>query len=109
MATITDVARVAGVSKNTVSRYLNNRGYISQKTRDTIQEAIDLLHYQPNQIARGLYTGHTNLVGLVIPDVIQPFFATMAFHIEEELHKRGYKMILCRIFARQGTWLSRYA
>lgn len=95
MATITDVARVAGVSKNTVSRYLNNRGYISQKTRDTVQEAIDLLHYQPNQIARGLYTGHTNLVGLVIPDVIQPFFATMAFHIEEELHKRGYKMILC--------------
>lgn len=73
LATITDVARVAGVSKNTVSRYLNNRGYISQKTRDTIQEAIDLLHYQPNQIARGLYTGHTNLVGLVIPDVIQPF------------------------------------
>lgn len=101
MTTITDVARVAGVSKNTVSRYLNNRGYISQKTRDAIQEAIDLLHYQPNQVARGLYTGRTNLVGLVIPDVVQPFYATMAFHIEDELDRRGYKMILCNTMYSQ--------
>ncbi len=101
MTTITDVARVAGVSKNTVSRYLNNRGYISQKTRSAIQEAIDLLHYQPNQIARGLYTGRTKLVGLVVPDVIQPFFATMAFHIEDELDRHGYKMILCNTMYSQ--------
>lgn len=101
MTTIADVARIAGVSKNTVSRYLNNRGYISQKTQESIQEAIDLLHYQPNQIARGLFTGRTNLVGLVIPDVIQPFFATMAFQIEDELDRRGYKMILCNTMYSQ--------
>ena len=94
MVTITDVARVAGVSKNTVSRYLNSRGYISQGTRNKIQEAIDMLHYQPNQIARSLYTNRTNIVGLVIPDVVQPFFATMTSRIEDELNQRGYKMIL---------------
>lgn len=95
MATITDVARVAGVSKNTVSRYLNERGYMSEKTKSAIQDAIDLLHYQPNQIARSLTTKRTNFVGLVIPDVVQPFFATMASRIEDELDRRGYKMILC--------------
>ena len=86
--------RVAGVSKNTVSRYLNERGYMSEKTKRTIQDAIDLLHYQPNQIARSLTTKRTNFVGLVIPDVVQPFFATMASRIEDELDRRGYKMIL---------------
>lgn len=95
MATINDVARVAGVSKNTVSRFLNERGYISQKTKTKIQDAIDLLHYQPNQIARSLFTNRTNMVGLVIPDVSQPFFATMTSKIEDVLDKHGYKMILC--------------
>jgi DNA-binding LacI/PurR family transcriptional regulator len=95
MATITDVAELAKVSKNTVSRYLNNRGYISQQTRDNIQQAIDFLHYRPNQIARSLYSNKTNIVGLVIPDVTQPFFAKMASLIEDELDKNGYRMILC--------------
>lgn len=95
MVTITDVARVAGVSKNTVSRYLNGRGYMSEKTKSIIQDAIDLLHYQPNQIARSLSMKRTNFVGLVIPDVTQPFFATIASLLEDELDRRGYKMILC--------------
>lgn len=95
MATITDVARLAGVSRNTVSRYLNERGYISDKTRRAIASAIDELHYQPNQIARSLYTRRTNLVGLVIPNVEHPFFAAVTSRIEDELDSRGYKMILC--------------
>ena len=66
-----------------------------KKTKSAIQDAIDLLHYQPNQIARSLTTKRTNFVGLVIPDVVQPFFATMASRIEDELDRRGYKMILC--------------
>ena len=95
MVTITDVAQAAGVSKNTVSRYLNQRGYISDKTRAAIQAAIDELHYQPNQIARSLYTHKTNLIGLVIPDVEHPFFSAITAQIEDELDARGYKMILC--------------
>lgn len=95
MVTITDVAQAAGVSKNTVSRYLNQRGYISDKTRAAMQAAIDELHYQPNQIARSLYTHKTNLIGLVIPDVEHPFFSAITAQIEDELDARGYKMILC--------------
>ena len=95
MPTITDVAQTAGVSKNTVSRYLNNRGYMSEKTKAAIQAAIEELHYQPNQIARSLYTSKTSLVGLVIPDVEHPFFSTITARIEDALDTRGYKMILC--------------
>jgi DNA-binding LacI/PurR family transcriptional regulator len=95
MVTITDVARAAGVSKNTVSRFLNERGYISQDTRAKIQRTIDSLHYQPNQIARSLYTNKTNLIGLVIPDVAHPFFSMITSRIEDELDRHGYKMILC--------------
>lgn len=95
MTTINDVAQYAGVSKNTVSRYLNNRGYISQMTREKIRNAINVLQYHPNQIARSLYSSRTNLVGLVIPDVTQPFFSTMTACIEDQLDRRGYKMILC--------------
>lgn len=95
MPTITDVAQTAGVSKNMVSRYLNNRGYMSEKTKAAIQAAIEELHYQPNQIARSLYTSKTSLVGLVIPDVEHPFFSTITARIEDALDTRGYKMILC--------------
>ncbi|WP_228552383.1 LacI family DNA-binding transcriptional regulator [Gracilibacillus salitolerans] len=95
MANIKDVAKMARVSTNTVSRYLNDKGYISEKTRTTIQQAIDELNCIPNQVARNLFKNKTNLVGLVIPDVKHPFFSTMASYIENELGKRNLKMILC--------------
>lgn len=95
MPNIDDVAKKANVSKNTVSRYLNNRGYIADKTKIRIQKAIDDLNYIPNQVARNLYKNKTELIGLVIPDVKHPFFATLTSYIENELDKRRYKMILC--------------
>lgn len=95
LVNIKDVAKKAGVSTNTVSRYLNNRGYISEKTRMTIQQVIDELNYIPNQVARNLFKNKTNLIGLVIPDVKHPFFSTMTSYIENELDKRNLKMILC--------------
>lgn len=95
MTTLSDVARVAGVSKNTVSRYLNNRGYISDKTAKAIDNAIDVLNYKPNQLARSLHSQRTNLVGLVVPDIAHPFFSTVTSFIEDELDRRGYRMILC--------------
>lgn len=95
MPTIADVAKVAGVSKNTVSRYLNERGYISEKTRNAIADAMKELRYQPNQIARSLNSSATKLIGLVIPNVEHPFFSTITSHIENELDQRGYRMILC--------------
>lgn len=95
MTTIVDVARNAGVSVNTVSRYLNNRGYMSEKTKHAVHKVIEVLDYHPNQIARSLSQKRSRLIGLVIPDVEHPFFSTMTFKIEDQLYRRGYRMILC--------------
>lgn len=89
------MAKKAGVSVNTVSRVLNNRGYISDKTRKKVQDAIEELNYIPNQVARNLYKNKTNLIGLVIPDISHPFFSKISKCIEKDLYLKDYKMILC--------------
>lgn len=94
MASIKDVAKKAGVSVNTVSRVLNKRGYLSQKTIDAVNTAIDELNYIPNQIARNLFKQKTNIIGVIIPDVSHPFFAKMVKEIDEALHEKNYKMLL---------------
>lgn len=83
------------MSVNTVSRVLNNRGYISDKTRQKVEGAIEELNYIPNQVARNLYKNKTNLIGLVIPDISHPFFSKIAKFLEKDLYLKDYKMILC--------------
>jgi DNA-binding LacI/PurR family transcriptional regulator len=95
MPTIKDVAQVAGVTVTTVSRVLNNRGYISQATRTKVNEAMKQLNYQPNEIARSLFRGKSNLIGLIIPDVSHPFFGQLTNAIEYHANKFGYKILLC--------------
>jgi DNA-binding LacI/PurR family transcriptional regulator len=95
MPTIKDVAQVAGVTVTTVSRVLNNRGYISQATRAKVNEAMKQLNYQPNEIARSLFRGKSNLIGLIIPDVSNPFFGQLTNAIEYYANKFGYKILLC--------------
>lgn len=94
LASIKDVAKKAGVSVNTVSRVLNNRGYLSQKTIEAVNKAIEELNYIPNQIARNLFKQKTNIVGVIVPDVSHPFFAKMVKEIDEALHEKNYKMLL---------------
>lgn len=89
-----DVAAVAGVSKTTVSRVLNNRGYLSQATIDKVHQAMEKLHYRPNVIARQLYQQKTNLVGLVFPTVDNPFFGQLEARLDHELYKRGYRVLM---------------
>lgn len=89
-----DVAAVAGVSKTTVSRVLNNRGYLSQATIDKVHKAMQELHYRPNIIARQLYQQRTNLVGLVFPTVDNPFFGQLEACLDHELYKRGYRVLM---------------
>ncbi|UDM32690.1 LacI family DNA-binding transcriptional regulator [Lentilactobacillus laojiaonis] len=89
-----DVAKLAGVSKTTVSRVLNHRGYLSQKTIDKVHEAIDNLNYRPNQIARQLHERKTNLVGLVFPTMNDPFFSQLETKLDSQLYKLGYKTLL---------------
>ncbi|MDI3529387.1 MAG: LacI family transcriptional regulator, sucrose operon repressor [Thermoanaerobacter sp.] len=95
MATIRDVAEKAGVTVTTVSRVLNNRGYISEKTRKKVYEAMKELNYQPNELARSLYRRKSYLIGLLIPSVSHPFFAELTGYIEYYAYQNDYKILLC--------------
>lgn len=95
MATIVDVAKLAGVTPTTVSRVINNRGYISEKTRNKVNEAMDQLGYQPNEIARSLTKQKSNTIGVIVPHISHPYFAKLISNLENEAAKNGYKIILC--------------
>ena len=98
MANIKDVAERAGVTVTTVSRVLNNRGYISEKTRNKVQVAIEELNYQPNEIARALLKRKSNIIGLILPDVAHPFFSNLSKYIEYFAYENGYKILLCNSY-----------
>lgn len=91
--TIIDVAAAAGVSTATVSRALNG-GIVSQQARERVLRAVKRLGYRPNTLARGLVTGRTGVVGVLIPDVAGPLYATMARGIEDVLHPSGLTFML---------------
>jgi len=91
---IDDVAKFAGVSKTTVSRVLNNRGYLSEKTIKKVHDAIDYLNYQPNAVARQLYKKETKLVGLIFPTVDNPFFGELVAELEKRLFDAGFKVLI---------------
>jgi len=92
---LTDVAKRAGVSPTTVSRVINNYGYLSQKTIDKVRQAMKELNYQPNSLARSLQGKSTQLIGLIFPTVAHPFFGELVSKIESRLFEKGYKTILC--------------
>ncbi|MGH4137886.1 LacI family DNA-binding transcriptional regulator [Clostridium sp.] len=98
MATIKDVAKVSGVTVTTVSRVLNNRGYISEITRKKVYDAMAKLNYQPNELARSLFRKKSNFIGLIIPNVAHPFFAELTSFIEYYAYKQGYKILLCNSY-----------
>ena len=77
-ATIADVAKKAGVSTMTVSRAINNKGEITEATRQKVLQVAAELGYRPNRMARGLATKQTMQLGLVVPDITNPFFSQIA-------------------------------
>ncbi|WP_261301635.1 LacI family DNA-binding transcriptional regulator [Paenibacillus andongensis] len=95
MPKIEDVAEKAGVSVTTVSRVLNNRGYISQATRDKVYQVMMELNYHPNEMARSLFRKKSNMIGLIIPTVSHPFFSELAHYLEYYADQSGYKILLC--------------
>jgi len=97
---LADVAARAGVSVATVSRVLNNRGYLSQDTRERVARAIADLGYRPNQVARSLLGRRTRTVGLIVPTVALPFFGEVAVGVENALAERGYRLLLCNSLGR---------
>ena len=85
-----DIARDLGVSVVTVSKVLRNHDDISEATRKRVLDRVKELNYTPNLAARGLVTGKTYLVGLVVPDLLHPFFAEVAKSLSRALLKKGY-------------------
>ncbi|MFD0694455.1 LacI family DNA-binding transcriptional regulator [Paenibacillus sp. GCM10027628] len=94
-ATIYDVAKEAGVSIATVSNAINGKGKISQKRREEILKVMERLQYQPSLIASALMGKKTFTLGLLIPDISNPFFAEIARAIEDQAHQNGYSVIMC--------------
>jgi LacI family transcriptional regulator len=95
VSTIRDVAKRAGVSTMTVSRVLNNSGYVSSDARQRIEAAITELGYVPNSLARSLRSKRTRSLALILTDVTNPFFTTMARGVEDAASHHGFNLILC--------------
>lgn len=98
--TLADVAAHAGVSLTTVSRVLNNRGYLSQATKDKVAAAINALGYRPNQVARALHGSATQTIGLIVPTVALPFFGEIAAEVENALAEHDYRTLICNSLGR---------
>lgn len=106
--TIKDVAARANVSCATVSRVLDDHAGISDATKARVRKACDELGYVPNIAARGLVKRHTRTIGVVVPDISNPYFSGVADAIEEAARKSGYRMLVCnsmRDMAREAVLL----
>ncbi|WP_279586579.1 LacI family DNA-binding transcriptional regulator [Paenilisteria rocourtiae] len=94
MVTIRDVAKKAGVSVASVSRYINKNGYVRSETGEKIAEVIKELNYVPNEVARSLFQKKSKIIGILLPDIANPYFPLLAKGIEKVLNKNGYMMML---------------
>ena len=95
VAKLTDVAKLAGVSPTTVSRVINKKGYLSEKTIQKVNDAMRELGYKPNNLARSLQGKSAKLIGLIFPNIRHVFYADLIDKLEHELFKKGYKTIIC--------------
>ncbi len=93
--TIKDIAEQTGVSYATVSRTLNHLSGVSPATRDKVLAAAEEMGYRPNIHARSLKTNKTNTIALVLPDISNPFFADIAYAVDEYAFKHGYTTVVC--------------
>lgn len=95
MVNIKDVAKVANLSVATVSRYLNQNGYVSKNSSKRIEQAIRELDYKPSSVARSLSKKQSNIIGLIVPDIKNPYFPELARAVEDMAWSYGYTVVLC--------------
>jgi LacI family transcriptional regulator len=93
--TLADVAREAGVSLMTVSRVVNNKDGVGPEQRQRIEAIIERLGYRPSGVARSLVTQRTGSIGLILPDVSNPFFPDIIRGVEEVAYEQGYSLLVC--------------
>ncbi|MBX3280586.1 MAG: LacI family DNA-binding transcriptional regulator [Acidobacteria bacterium] len=96
--TLADIARELGVSKMTVSRAINNHPEISAETRKRVLEAARRLKYRPNQHARALITNRSNLLGMVVPDLMHSYFAEILSGVESVAREAGLQIVICNTY-----------
>lgn len=92
---ISDVAKHAGVSTATVSRVLSDKRHVSEATRQKVWKAVEELGYRPNRVARRLRVGRADVIGLVIPDILNPFFTVASRAIQDVAQEADFSVILC--------------
>ncbi len=103
MSSIKDVAKRAKVGSATVSRVINNTGYVSEETREKILKAIEELNYTPNELARNLFKKKAGIIAIIVPNIAHPFFCEFVKCAEEELFKAGYKVMLCNTAEKENV------
>ena len=94
MAKLSDVAARAGVSVRTVSNVVNDFPHVAPATRARVRQAIDDRGYQPNMAARQLRRGRTGMIGLVVPEIVSPYFGALASAVVAAAHARGYTVLV---------------
>ncbi len=95
MTNIKDVAKKAGVGIATVSRVINNSGYVKKETREKIERVIKEINYMPNEIARSMTRQKNNIVAFILPNSTHLFFGELLYFVEKELFQYGYKVMIC--------------
>ncbi|MFN8206159.1 MAG: LacI family DNA-binding transcriptional regulator [Bacteroidales bacterium] len=94
--TIKDIARMLGLSVSTVSRALKNHPDISVETRNQVIELAHKLNYEPNALALSLRKSRSNIIGVIIPEIVHHFFASVIGGIEDYAYSRGFKVMVCQ-------------
>ena len=89
MATIKDVAKMAGVSASTVSRALSEKIFVEPDTKERVMKAVKALNYRPNPLAKGLKEGRTDMLGVILPDISNTYFSILVKSIEKYAVKNG--------------------
>jgi LacI family transcriptional regulator len=109
MANMREIAKEAGVGISTVSRYINNTGYVSERSRAKIERVIEKSHYKPNELARAIFTRNSKIIGLLVPNISNPYFNEMALIIEEYASKQGFSIFLCNTnddFEKESNYIN---
>ncbi len=101
--TMRDIARIADVSVATVSAVVNDKGIVSPRLAARVQQAIAAVGFRPHRVARGLRSGRTHLLGMVIQDVTNPFFAEVMRGVEDTALRHGYQLMVCNSNDTSGT------
>lgn len=100
--TISDVAKYAGVGVGTVSRVINDDKSVNDDTRERVKHAIETLQYRPNRMASRLRRNETKILALMVPIIDHPFFAKLAYYVDDEADKYGYSILL--VSSQQRVW-----